>query len=347
MAAPAAVEENRSVKLMRSAHGILSHDHESDAPAAAGALPDVADVKGGAKPQLTARQRQFKLANRRGSLLQMGGKMELGARAKGRENRVSALDFLGEIVSAAAVDERVRMMHNVKRNLDRPGNMGYVEAPRDPVWSTSPFDVVGGWADAEQLHTEPGKEPGWARVPLDSEGIPVREWRTATRGAVVSLGTNLDKTTGIDALEMLYTPERPQSPVQSFRESSFGAILSATDLRMQSAEALEGVGVMWSPEVGLTTSEAVRLEARTFSPWKPLKVTLPEEPEPEPEPLVDSIYRMRRFRPAITKSVQNSIYVSVTGKDSADGSRYHPVQVSTQAIRQLLVIPRTFLTARL
>ena len=322
---PATLERtqtSRAEALLRTAKGILT---PLDAPAPPSDAPAA----------LTARQQAFKLAKRRGSLLQMAGNAELGAKVKSRQKHSSALDFMSELVSTAAADERIRAEHSVKRNLDRPANMGYIEAPHDPVWSTSPFDVVGGWTDVERLHTEPGPEPGWARVPLDSEGIPVREWRTATRGAVVSLGSNLDKTTGIDALEMLYTPEKPQSPGE-LSASLLSQESFATDLRMASADALGLDGVMWSPELGLTTSEAVRLEARTFSPWRPLKVTLPEEPEPEPEPLVDSIYRMRRFRPKLTKSVQNnSIYVSVSGKNSADGSLHHPVQTVEKA-RELM-----------
>jgi len=237
----------------------------------------------------------------------------------------SAIDVhqIGAIVNAARNNERVWNLKNVHRDTERPGNMGYTHEPADPVWSTSPYDLVGGWADVEEMHTEPGRDDGWASLAIDEQGIPVREWRTATPGAVVSLGSHLDATTGIDALERLSLAATANSrPTSSSRATTPTSGFPTTDLL---------VGY----PVGISTAMAGRLESRTFSPWKPLKVTVPDEPEPEPEPLVDRIYKMRRFQKVATRHVQKVIYVSVIGKDSADGSISHPVQTTDRA-RELM-----------
>ena len=202
-----------------------------------------------------------------------------------------------------------------QRRRQRETERGYLSEPADPVWSTSPYDRVGGWADADKLHTEPGGSAGWAAQVLDESGGPVRECRTATPGAVVALGLHFDMATGIDALDRLSVP----------------ADGSATTLTAGSLHA-------FTPQVSaadLHTTMASRLAARTFSPWKSVEPTVSDESEPEPELPIDSVYKMRRFRPASKNVAPRTVFVSLAGTDSSDGSFRDPVQTINRA-RELM-----------
>lgn len=226
--------------------------------------------------------------------------------------------------SVANSNDSVQQPPSIYRNPQCPGTMGYITGPADAVWSTSPYDVVGGWADGENMHTEPGAASGWASQDLDENGVPNRMWRTATPGAVVSLGVHFDAESATDALDRLFmSDDHAASP------SSTPSHTSTPDLHVRSMDSELFAQV--KPYLGINTAMASRLGARTFLPWKPVKTTVPDEPQPEPEQLVDSIYKMRRFRRVSKKNTPKNVYVSLTGKDSADGSLLHPVQTVDRA----------------